>query len=218
MGVGLKDSAWRFTNINQAFQYSPTYPRILAVPSRISDNVLKHMGGFRSKSRIPALSYIHQCNKMTITRSSQPMTGLSQQRSIQDEKLVEAIFSSDFGGHTSRINYIMDARPHANALAQTAMGAGTESQDHYRNSKVVYLNVENIHVVRECMTKLMDGKLNLSVACLNTEGIVSKAAIDKSGWLKHIQTIIDGTFLIVRAVSIEKTHVLVHCRLTSFLS
>jgi myotubularin-related protein 6/7/8 len=75
-------------------QYSPTYPRVLVVPSSISDNVLKHAGPFRSKSRIPALTYIHPINSCTITRSAQPSTGLRRARSPQDERLVAAIFET----------------------------------------------------------------------------------------------------------------------------
>jgi Myotubularin-like phosphatase domain len=39
---------WRFSSINSSFQFSPTYPQVLVVPSRISDNVLKHIGSFRN--------------------------------------------------------------------------------------------------------------------------------------------------------------------------
>lgn len=50
---------------------------------------------YRSKSRIPGLVYLHWANQGSITRSSQPMVGITQtSRSIQDEKLIEAIFNS----------------------------------------------------------------------------------------------------------------------------
>lgn len=66
---------WRISMINSDYSFSPSYPKIIIVPERISDNVLKHIGGFRSKSRIPSLSYIHR-NGVSITRSSQPMVML----------------------------------------------------------------------------------------------------------------------------------------------
>ncbi|KAI8607308.1 Myotubularin-like phosphatase domain-containing protein, partial [Chytriomyces sp. MP71] len=87
MGLGVKSDLWRFSTINKDFSFCPTYPRLIAVPSRISDNVLKHAVKFRSKGRIPVLSYIHRTNRVTITRCSQPLVGLQQNRSIQDEKL-----------------------------------------------------------------------------------------------------------------------------------
>ncbi|KAJ3078322.1 hypothetical protein HK100_010763, partial [Physocladia obscura] len=54
MGLGPTNGAWRVTTINKDFSFCPTYPKLIAVPARISDNVLKHGGKFKSKSRIPA--------------------------------------------------------------------------------------------------------------------------------------------------------------------
>ena len=82
-------------------QYSPTYPSLIVVPSSVSDNVLKHGGSYRSKARIPALTYLHPINNCSITRSSQPLVGLFKgKRNPQDERLVAAIFSSS--GSTNR--------------------------------------------------------------------------------------------------------------------
>ncbi len=87
------------------------------------------------------------------------MTGLKQSRSIQDEKLVEAIFESsqDTKPVAGATHLIIDARPMTNAMAQTAMGAGTENADNYPNCKLVYLGIENIHVVRDSFNKLFEG-------------------------------------------------------------
>jgi hypothetical protein len=150
--MGLSEK-WRISTINQDYQFSPTYPQFLIVPQRISDNTLKHIGKFRSKARIPALSYIHS-NQCTITRSAQPMIGLKQNKNIQDEKLIEAIFNST---KVEKECLILDARPLTNAMAQTAMGAGTESKSDYKNCDIVFLGIENIHVVRDSFTKLYDG-------------------------------------------------------------
>lgn len=102
---------------------------------------------------------------MSITRSAQPMVGLGQARSIQDEKLVEAIFSSNSPSaqsqSTSLPNLIIDARPAANAIAQTAMGAGTENTDNYKNSRLVFLNIDNIHIVRDSFARLAEGDIGL---------------------------------------------------------
>lgn len=90
------------------------------------------------------------------------MVGLKQNRSIQDEKLVEAIFTSTCISTidpTATINLIIDARPTANAMAQTALGAGTESVDHYHRCRIAYLGIDNIHVVRDSMGKLLEGGL-----------------------------------------------------------
>ena len=61
-GLGSRTKAWRFTDINKDYSFCPTYPSKLVVPSRISDSVLSHAGKYRSKGRIPALTYLHWAN------------------------------------------------------------------------------------------------------------------------------------------------------------
>ena len=60
------------------------------------------------------------------------MVGLKQNRSIQDEKLIEAIFRSNAPPPTpsgrpvygsTATNLIVDARPTANVMANVAMGS-----------------------------------------------------------------------------------------------
>ncbi|OAA58795.1 protein phosphatase [Cordyceps fumosorosea ARSEF 2679] len=89
----LPDKGWRITHINKDYTFCDTYPAVLVVPSKISDNVLKYAKDFRSRCRIPTLSYIHPINNCTITRSSQPLSGITRKTNVQDEKLVAASFS-----------------------------------------------------------------------------------------------------------------------------
>lgn len=110
-GIGEKapdgpGRAWRITDINAEYEYSPTYPSVLCVPKAVSDNLLKYGGEFRSKQRIPALSYLH-FNGGSITRSSQPRVGVQGKRNVQDERLVSAIFTS----HTPAIPTPTDSPP-----------------------------------------------------------------------------------------------------------
>lgn len=143
---GLVQGYWRVSSINADYKYCPSYPHILVVPLTISDNVLKHAGKFRSKQRIPAIVYRHQSgNHNVIARCAQPLVGLNiQNRSIQDEKLVGEIFNSqdrereEKGGEWSdqpQRNLLVDLRPITNAMAQHALGAGTENIDNYRQRK-----------------------------------------------------------------------------------
>jgi len=69
-GVGSRTKAWRFTDINKDYSFCPTYPNKLVVPSRISDSVLSYAGKYRSKARIPALTYLHWANHVSTTSSS----------------------------------------------------------------------------------------------------------------------------------------------------
>lgn len=139
----------------------------MAVPTRISDATLQYAAKYRSKARIPALSYLHWANDASITRCAQPLPGLKQARSVQDEKVVEAIFSSHlysqqgadtttavYGATTT--NLIVDARPRTNAMATYARGGGTENMDHYKGCRRDYLGIENIHVMRDSINRVVD--------------------------------------------------------------
>ena len=44
-----------------------------------------------------------------------------------------------------------------NAMAQKAAGKGYENENFYENIKFHFLGIENIHVMRGSLQKLMDG-------------------------------------------------------------
>ncbi|WRT63334.1 uncharacterized protein IL334_000239 [Kwoniella shivajii] len=217
-GLGSdKNKSWRLTDINREYQLSQTYPNKLVAPTRISDSTLSYASKYRSKGRIPALSYLHWANKASITRSSQPMVGLKNSRSAQDERLVECIFSTHlypeaaysspvYGATTT--NLIIDARPTTNAMANVAMGAGTENMENYKLGKKAYLGIDNIHVMRNSLKIIIE-------AIRETEskpsGILDRTLLRKSNWLKHISTILDGSLIIIRNIHLNASHVLIHC-------
>ncbi|KXN80992.1 Phosphoinositide 3-phosphatase, partial [Leucoagaricus sp. SymC.cos] len=231
MGLGTRTKAWRFTDINKDYTFCPTYPARLVVPTRISDTTLQYASKYRSKCRIPVLAYLHWANYGSITRSSQPMVGITQNRSIQDEKLIEAVFQTHVSpdirtssgpvyGATAT-NLIIDARPTTNAVANTAKGAGTENMDHYKDAKKAYLGIDNIHVMRESLAKVVDAlrEADAMLASINNDlsgqvsgiSVLDRQALRRSGWLRHIQAIMEGTLLITRNVHINSSHVLIHC-------
>lgn len=169
--------------------------------------------------------------KGTITRSSQPMVGITQNRSVQDEKLIEAVFQSHWSpesrasnapvyGATST-NLIIDARPTVNAVANSAKGAGTENMDHYKDSKKVYLGIDHIHAMRESLAKVVEALRDADslLATINNDlpeqlptlAVLDRQALRRSGWLRHIAAILEGTLLITRNVHVNSSHVLVHC-------
>ncbi|XAO22563.1 hypothetical protein I312_101336 [Cryptococcus bacillisporus CA1280] len=73
-GLGTRTKAWRFTDINKDYSFSPTYPSKLVVPSRISDSTLTYAGKYRSKARIPALTYLHWANNVSYRASVLALT------------------------------------------------------------------------------------------------------------------------------------------------
>lgn len=257
------DKGWRISRINIDYGFSPTYPALLPVPSTISDNTLNYAGRYRSRVRIPVLTYLHPVNNCSITRSSQPLVGMKGNRSIQDEKLVSACFSAcaqpDEGDNSSPIsrgspsssqtdlglsntdgeltdmetledemissvqievtgekpqvygaqqrNLIVDARPQINAYAMQVIGMGSENMDNYKFARKSYLNIDNIHVMRDSLAKVVEAIKDSDISKLPP----NREALAKSGWLKHITGLLDGAAIIARQVGIQHSHVLIHC-------
>lgn len=159
------------------------------------------------------------------------MVGLTQNRSIQDEKLIEAVFQSHHSPESrasnvlvygaTATNLIIDARPTTNAVANTAKGAGTENMDHYKEGRKAYLGIDNIHTMRESLTKIVEAlrEADSMAMSINTElpeevqglSLLDRQALRRSGWLRHISAILEGTVLIARNVHVNSSHVLVHC-------
>ena len=94
------------------------------------------------------------------------MVGIKLKRSTQDERLIEAIFQTNIPtaeGQTAygstQHNLIVDARSTANAMANRAMGAGTEHMENYKNCQKQHMGIDNIHVMRESLASMVDGRL-----------------------------------------------------------
>ena len=51
---------------------------------------------------------------------------------------------------------IIDARPYLSALANRAHGKGYENTKDYKNCEIEFMQIENIHHVREAHKKLMN--------------------------------------------------------------
>ncbi|KAI0705935.1 protein-tyrosine phosphatase-like protein [Cytidiella melzeri] len=231
MGVGTRTKAWRFTDINKDYTFCSTYPSKLVVPTKISDTTLQYAMKYRSKGRLPVLTYLHWANYGSLTRSSQPMVGLTQNRSIQDEKLVEAVFQSHHSPDSrvtsvpvygaTATNIIIDARPTTNAVANTAKGAGTENMDHYKEARKAYLGIDNIHTMRDSLSKVVEALRETELVASSLNGdlpgesaaipILDRQALRRSGWLRHLSAIMEGTVLIVKNVHVNSSHVLIHC-------
>ncbi|KZZ99279.1 protein phosphatase [Moelleriella libera RCEF 2490] len=251
----LPDKGWRITCINRDYSLCDTYPALLVVPSKISDNVLKYAREFRSKNRIPVLSYIHPVNNCTITRSSQPRSGLTRRTNVQDERLVAASFSAwipegaedptppngqsevadestlsstpaDLDSYADEMvsrssvvndekavygrqqaNMIVDARPTMNAMANQIQGLGSENMVNYKFATKAYLNIENIHVMRKSLNKVVEALKDADISPLPP----NRELLQQSNWLSHIHSVLGGAITIARRVGIDHSHVLIHC-------
>lgn len=114
--------------------------------------------------------------------------------------------SSVYGATTT--NLIVDARPTTNAMANVAKGAGTENMENYKGAKKAYLGIDNIHVMRDSLNRLVDA---IRDAENSPSGMIDRYALRRSNWLKHISALLDGTLIIVKNVHVNSSHVLIHC-------
>lgn len=142
---------WKISKINDTYTLCDSYPAVWAVPAAATDEDLQASAGFRSRGRLPVLSWIHPESQATITRCAQPLVGVGGKRSREDERYVQLIMDANAQSHKL---FIMDARPMPNAIANKAKGGGYESEDAYQNAELVFLDIHNIHVMRESLRKL----------------------------------------------------------------
>lgn len=208
IGLAANNAQWRVATGNSDYQVAlcarpvdqpqicPTYSRAFVVPRTISDSVVRHAARFRSRQRLPIMSYLH-ADGTTIFRSSQALVGLQRSRSIQDERLVDAIRLAC----PKRELLIADARPRKSAMANVVAGAGFMPLEHYEKCQRVYLGIENIHHVRDSYFGIFELMLG---------GSSLRNAMHDSGWIKHYTAIMEGVKVIVESV-LDGVSVLVHC-------
>ena len=93
---------------------------------------------------LQVLSWYSRETYATITRSSQPLTGLANRTCEDDMDLLRKIAEANVNQGFKLI--ILDARPKVNAMANMANGGGYED---YPNCELEFHNIQNIHVMRE---------------------------------------------------------------------
>jgi len=176
-----------------------------------------------SKPRSPHSANLAQSTDGTSFTSAEGPTESSTltTEAMQDEAIakvsqasdLEDSFQSEEDGDSPRLygatqhNLIVDARPTVNAYAMQAVGMGSENMDNYRFATKAYLGIDNIHVMRDSLNKVVDALKESDVTPLPP----NREMLAKSGWLKHISNMLDGVALIARQVGLHHSHVLIHC-------
>eukprot|EP00736_Rhodelphis_marinus_P000868 Rmarinus@m.28156 len=202
---------WKYSSWNDGFGQSPTYPLSLMIPGNASDSDIIGCAKFRSKKRLPALTWRHPRNFASLTRCSQPLVGLSRHRSGEDERYLQAVALCDRrdAQEPARL-HIVDARPKANAVANQAIGGGFENTENYTipnvEVKLTFAGIDNIHVMRTSLQQLREAlDKDKDAGGSNFNG-----RVDSSAWLKHVRLLLQNSDLI--ASELERgTSVVVHC-------
>ena len=193
---------FRKTSLNENYLLCNTYPTYLITVASITDNNLKESAQFRTKQRLPALSYYYYNSRGTIWRSSQPKTGLSGNRNIFDEELINKIIEI---GNSKKL-YIYDCRPYLAAMANKIKGAGYENVEMYKNAELFFCEIDNIHTARSSLNKIY-------TLLKNNNFYMNKKFLsnfENSSWPNFIYGIIQASMNIATAVK-NGHSVLVHC-------
>ncbi|KAK6322219.1 hypothetical protein J4Q44_G00070110 [Coregonus suidteri] len=200
--MGLPNEFWEMTDLNKNYKLCNTYHSELGIPKTASKGTVLGSAKFRSRGRIPTLSYFHKQSNAAICRCSQPLSGLSA-RCVEDEEMLQAISRAN---PKSTFMYVGDTRPKLNAMANRAAGKGYENEDNYSNIRFQFVGIENIHVMRNSLQKLLE-------VCAMKSPTMSDylTGLDNSGWLRHIKAVMDAGVFLTKAVAEEKASVLVHC-------
>lgn len=67
---------WKITKINENYEICDNYPAVWAIPAQATDEDIRAVAAYRSRGRIPVLSWIHPESQATITRCAQPLVGV----------------------------------------------------------------------------------------------------------------------------------------------
>ncbi|XP_026534365.1 myotubularin-related protein 8, partial [Notechis scutatus] len=200
--MGIDSSSWEISNVNQDYEVCSTYSRELVLPKVATRAMILGSAKFRSRGRIPVLSYFYKENNAAICRCSQPLSGFST-RCLEDEQLLQAIREAKAG---SQFLYVVDTRPKLNAMANRAAGKGYENVDNYECIRFKFIGIENIHVMRSSLQKLLE-------VCEAKSPSMSDflTGLENSGWLRHIKAVMDAGVFLAKAVRNEGASVVVHC-------
>ncbi|XP_063597502.1 myotubularin-related protein 8-like isoform X2 [Penaeus indicus] len=198
--MGVPCDSWSPTALNHNYEICDTYPQELFVPASAPTKVILSSSKFRSKGRFPVLSYLHK-NQAALCRSSQPLSGFSA-RCEEDEELLDCILHSN---PNSSHMIVVDTRPKINAMANRAAGKGYENEAYYENIKFHFSGIENIHVMRASLTKLIE---TCQLVTPSMSGFIG--GVESSGWLKHVRSVLETAAFITSSM-VEGVSVLVHC-------
>ena len=162
-------------------------------------------------SSSPPASHTPRSSEGDLPSFSPEPSVLADSEALEDEMISRASYDDKserphvYGAQQH--NLIVDARPTVNAYAMQAVGLGSENMDHYPFATKAYLGIDNIHVMRDSLQKVIDTlkESDLTPLAPNRESLA------RSNWLKHISNMLDGTALIARQVGLQHSHVLIHC-------
>ena len=99
---------------------------------------------------------------------------------------------------------VMDSRPKTNAQANRLGGGGFENKPNYKHVKIIFQDIENIHVVRNSLN-------TVRAVYTNDDASREKTSAAEQQWLKHIVLVLKSAKDVVQHLTVKANSVLVHC-------
>ena len=198
----------RFCYANKDFKLCETYPEFLIEPAKISDEDLKQASLYRTKNRLPIMSYYFyntnsddDKNVPTIWRSAQNKGGLmGSKKNTCDINLISCI------KEMSKDLFIYDCRPKLNAMVNRLNGGGYENMEHYDNVDLTFCEIDNIHKARSAINSLYSLCLSEKI----NDNYKFWSAVDNTGWFTFIYLLLKNADEISKKLQ-EGNSVLIHC-------
>lgn len=210
MGINLEKSEQFRLFSNERYDICRTYPPLFIVPRVVGDVQVEACSKFRTKNRLPVLTYYLKETGNSIWRCSQCTQGYNR-RSTDDEDMLMEIGRTSNSSSTiinnSRI-MIFDARPKLNAYGNRIKGGGFEDQRNYRNSELIFCDIDNIHEVSKCFQKMHEiakDPQNFNQSQVYTQHVES------SGYMVMISRILKAVNMVLDTLVQKRMNVLVHC-------
>ena len=92
MGIDFKDPKCAFKLYdNSNYRLCATYAPKLVFPKVCSQDLLEGCSNFRTKKRLPAMSYFHAKTQTSLWRCSQCQSGITNSRCSEDELMLDSI-------------------------------------------------------------------------------------------------------------------------------
>jgi hypothetical protein len=133
----LPRDKWRVDwKLNANYELCPTYPSTLIFPATISTYDVAKAAPFRSKHRLPVLTWYNKRSGNCLIRCAQPHVGVHGNTSTSDEQLIRAFRMAT--PRNDRLT-IVDARSRTAAVGNQIKGEGTEDVKRYDGVKQLFM-------------------------------------------------------------------------------
>ncbi|KAK0418369.1 hypothetical protein QR680_013526 [Steinernema hermaphroditum] len=195
-------SYWKISSANTGFNLIETYPEHLIVPESITDQSLATAVAGRFLGRIPSAVWRDVKSGATLFRSSQPVISWFGPTNSDEVDLYDKCRQCT-GDNASMI--IMDARSSTSAHANRVKGGGFESANVYIGADVKFMNLPNIHAVRDSFARF---RQIISVKELDMFYFQN---VHNCNWLYQVYNIILSAKQCVEYLVDSGENVLVHC-------